>query len=125
MGKRPSLNKFAALPKIQLNAAGLAISHHESVQTEHAGTETDRPGSWSVQTYSYLTIPFLLQQSDCVAVVPKRLAQHLEGVTDIRTFSLPGALGPLPIYLYWPKQFSDDPQHTWMRQQIIETAHPE
>ncbi len=125
VGKRPSLNKFAALPKIQLNSAGLAVSHHESVNREKAGTDTLDPGSWSVQTYSYLTIPFLLQQSDCVAVVPKRLAHHLEGVTDIRTFALPGSFGPLPIYLYWPEQFNDDSQHAWIRQQIIETAHPE
>ncbi|HAC34368.1 MAG TPA: hypothetical protein DCF45_07610 [Gammaproteobacteria bacterium] len=125
VGKRPSINKFATLPKIQLNTAGLAVSHHHSVNTEKAANGSSAGGDWSVQTYSYLTIPFLLQQSDCVAVVPKRLAQHLEGVTDIRTFTLPRSFGPLPIFLYWPKQFNDDLQHTWLRQQIVETAHPE
>lgn len=121
VGKRPGPKKFAALPKIYINSSGMGISRHRAVSVRNNTT----PGDQVLATYSYLTIPFLLQQSDCIAVVPRRLAQTLSASTDIHIFSLPESTLPLPIYLYWPSRLTKDLPHTWFRQQLIEAAHAE
>lgn len=115
---RPSAKDFAEMPKIYFNSTGLGVANHETMALDNTVLE----GNYTVLTYSYLTIPFLLQESSCVAMVPATVAKLLSASTSIRVFALPKEMMPLTIYLYWPPQLTADNEHRWLREQVIAAA---
>lgn len=111
----PNADEFMELPKIYFNSSGLGVAHHETMALDKTVLE----GSYTMLTYSYLTIPFLLQSSDCVAMVPRSVATMLSASTNIRIFRLPQEMPPLTIYMYWPPQLTTDKEHAWLREQVL------
>lgn len=118
VGDTVTRETFRRLPKIYFNSSLVGIANHEIL----ALNEGDITQCCTLFTYSYLTIPFLLQQSDCIAMVPGRLARLLSGLAGIRTFALLQRIPPLSIYMYWPPRLTIDAHHAWLRQQVIEAA---
>lgn len=117
-GRQPTARQFAALPKIFFNSSRVGLANHESMVIAGEGGDV----SYAALTYSYLTIPFLLRQSDCIAMVPARVAQLLTGISEVRTFPLPIDPPPLAIYLFWPASLNSDAHHAWLRRQVMAVA---
>ncbi|RLA11363.1 MAG: hypothetical protein DRQ52_09755 [Gammaproteobacteria bacterium] len=115
---QPGIDEFALMPKIYFNSSAVGIANHENMALEHGISDH----SYTLLTYSYLTIPFLLQHSDCVAMVPLRVANLLLKGTDIKVFELPQAVPPLTVNLYWPSRLTGDREHQWLRDQVRAAA---
>ncbi|MEM9223226.1 MAG: LysR family transcriptional regulator [Pseudomonadota bacterium] len=64
----------------------------------------------------FLLAPAVLRRSDCVAVLPSRVAQ-LDTAGLVITPS-PISVGTFPTILGWHSRLSRDPGHTWLRKTI-------
>lgn len=82
---------------------------------------------WS--TNHFITVPFLLANSDCVALLPHRMAQQCAKAMNLKLLPPPIAIEGFTISMVWHQRHVNNPSHEWLRQQIIETTqnltHPE
>mgnify|MGYP000630875576 CR=1 FL=1 len=71
---------------------------------------------------SFLLIPFLIQRTDNIALIPRRLAEKLalsaEFVITVPPFDIP----KLRVVMSWSPGKQHDPEHLWLRQLLLEIA---
>lgn len=72
---------------------------------------------WS--TSHFMAVPFLLASSDCVALLPNRMAQQCAKAMNLKLFPPPIAIEGFKVFLVWHQRNTNNPQHQWLRQQII------
>lgn len=77
---------------------------------------------YNVLTSDYLLLPFLLEGTNAIAIVQKRLANRLSNIINIRIVELPMDLPELDLMLYWHPSFDRDPSHSWLRDKIVEIS---
>ena len=75
---------------------------------------------WS--TSHFMVIPLLLASSDCVALLPRRMAQQCAKAIDLKLLSPPVEVGGFTVSMVWHQRHTTSPQHQWLRQQIIEAT---
>ncbi|MGD2179691.1 LysR family transcriptional regulator [Lusitaniella coriacea] len=75
---------------------------------------------WS--TSHFMTVPFLLANSDCAALLPKRMAQQCAKAMNLRLFAPPIEIDGFTVSMVWHQRNNNNPQHQWLRQQIIDAA---
>ena len=63
----------------------------------------------------FTLIPEIVQGSDLLGVVPRRLAEHHRAWFDIEIFAIPYFIPPLDVAMIWHKNRSDHQDLTWMR----------
>lgn len=71
---------------------------------------------------SFTAAPFLLNGTNLLAMLPKRLAERLREAADLRLLELPFEVPTLDEKLAWNPRFSSSPAHTWMREQLLHVA---
>ena len=67
---------------------------------------------------SYLACPYVIEQSDLVATLPRSVARSLSAHTRIEVLDVPLSLPMVTVSLYWHERYQDDPCHAWLRQYI-------
>ncbi len=67
---------------------------------------------------SFLLAPFLLQETELIAVVPARAEAFLRRTGGIRLLEPPVELPELVETLWWHPRANADPAHTWLRTRI-------
>jgi LysR family transcriptional regulator, mexEF-oprN operon transcriptional activator len=72
---------------------------------------------WS--TPHFMAIPFLLANSDCVALLPRRMAQQCAKAMDSKLLPPPMAMEGFTVSMIWHQRNTNRPQHQWLREQII------
>lgn len=75
---------------------------------------------WS--TPHFLAVPFLLANSDCVALLPKRMAQQCAKAMGLNLLPPPIEVKGFIISMVWHQRNSKRPQHQWLREQVIDAA---
>lgn len=75
---------------------------------------------WS--TSHFMAVPFLLANSDCVALLPRRMAQQCARAMDLKLLSPPIEISGFTISMVWHQRNTNTLQHQWLREQLIETA---
>lgn len=75
----------------------------------------DRRVLISVESFS-LT-PYLLAETEAVAILPRRAAERFAATHDLRTFPAPVGIKPFDYHLVWHERSSDDQATRW----IVET----
>ncbi len=73
---------------------------------------------WS--TTHFMTVPFLLANSNCVALLPNRMAQQCAEAMNLKLFPPPIAIESFPVSLVWHQRNTNDFQHQWLRGQIVD-----
>lgn len=63
----------------------------------------------------FTLIPEIVQGSDLIGVVPRRLTEHHQAWFDIDIFEIPYFVRPLDVAMIWHKNRSDHQDLTWMR----------
>ncbi len=66
----------------------------------------------------FLTLPAIVEDSECLALVQRRLADRFRRTHAIRIHEAPFPVGELQITAYWPRSFDRDPAHAWFREQM-------
>jgi DNA-binding transcriptional LysR family regulator len=71
---------------------------------------------------NYLTIPYVVAQSDVVATVPERLARGFIDQLPLQLIEPPLKLPTVKFALYWHERTHKDPRHRWFRQVVADIA---
>ena len=75
---------------------------------------------WS--TPHFMAVPFLLANSDCVALLPRRMAQQCAKAMDLKLLPPPMAIEGFTVSMIWHQRNTNRPQHQWLRAQVIEAT---
>lgn len=65
---------------------------------------------------SFLTLPFILAQTDLIAVAPERLALRLRD--RLAQFEIPVSVPTFDVIAVWHPRAHNDPTHQWMRRKL-------
>jgi DNA-binding transcriptional LysR family regulator len=72
---------------------------------------------WS--TSHFMAVPLLIANSNYVALLPKRMAQQCAKAMNLRLLPPPIAMKSFTVSLVWHQRNTNNPQHQWLRQQIV------
>jgi LysR family transcriptional regulator, mexEF-oprN operon transcriptional activator len=75
---------------------------------------------WS--TPHFMAIPFLLANSDCVALLPRRMAQQCAKAMNLKLLPPPMTMEGFTVSMIWHQRNTSCPQHQWLRTQIFEAT---
>lgn len=63
-------------------------------------------------------------ESDLIALLPRRLAEHVEANLGLHSYAVPMQVTPGHLLSIWHKRSTKDPQHQWMRNLVTELMAP-
>jgi DNA-binding transcriptional LysR family regulator len=75
---------------------------------------------WS--TPHFMAMPFLLANSDCVALLPRRMAQQCAKAMDLKLLPPPIEIAGFTVSMIWHQRNTNRPQHQWLRAQIFDAT---
>ncbi|MEM9510376.1 MAG: LysR substrate-binding domain-containing protein [Cyanobacteria bacterium P01_E01_bin.35] len=75
---------------------------------------------WS--TSHFMAVPFLLANSDCVALLPRRMAQQCAKAMNLKILPPPIPIAGFTVSMVWHQRNTNNLAHQWLRQQIIEAV---
>ncbi len=111
VGERLTRRQFAELP-------------HAIVATEGAGHEAALERAFAQQGLRrrptltiphFMAVPVIIAKTDCVAMVPRRLALAFSGLPGLRMMEPPIRIAPIEIRQHWHERYHHDPANKWMR----------
>ncbi len=73
---------------------------------------------WS--TTHFMIVPFLLANSDCIALLPGRMAQQCAQAMNLKILPPPMPIEGFTVSMVWHQRHMNNLAHQWLRQQIIE-----
>nr|WP_180205573.1 LysR family transcriptional regulator [Pseudomonas sp. SbOxS1]NYU05698.1 LysR family transcriptional regulator [Pseudomonas sp. SbOxS1] len=115
VGEALSLDRFCALDHVLVSSSGGAFQG----VTDQALARIGRSRRVIVSVTSFLVLPEILAASDLIAVVPRRLASHSNGLVTLEPpVDIPG----FSKNLTWHERTHHDPGQKWLRSLLIETA---
>jgi DNA-binding transcriptional LysR family regulator len=98
--------------------AGETYDSHESNILRKAGIRQKDV----VLVEQFLTLPAIVESSDCLALVQRRLAERFKDNYKISIHKAPFETPPVQIRAYWPRSADRVPAHRWFREQLIEAG---
>jgi DNA-binding transcriptional LysR family regulator len=118
----PALNRpltpkrWAALDHVLISPYGQAGGVVDQVLEEH---QLQR--RVVVRTASFLTVPLLVEATDCVTTLPKRVAEVMTHGRNLEWVAPPLPLPGFTIKLAYHERSRNDPAHAWLREQMAAT----
>jgi DNA-binding transcriptional LysR family regulator len=115
VGERLSLEQYLSLrhvvlahrgnsrPMIDLALAKRGLTRHIAVTVPH-----------------FLSMPVLVQNSDLVATLPRRMALLYADHFRLKSHVVPLRIPQFPVYLLWHAHVDADPGHRWLREHLVE-----
>lgn len=114
-GESLSLERFCALDHVLVSSSGGAFHG----VTDQALARIGRSRRVTVSVTSFLVLPEILLASDLIAVVPRRLAMHADGLIMLEPpVDIPG----FSKTVAWHERTHHDPGIKWLRSLLIETC---
>ena len=75
---------------------------------------------WS--TAHFMAVPFLIAHSNCIALLPERMAQKCAKSMGLTLLPPPIDINGFTISMFWHRRNNNLPQHQWLRSQLIEVV---
>ncbi len=98
----------------------LKFNHHSLTMLEDFLRVNKRiPRKVMAQVRQYVAIPGLITHTDCIATVPKKMAEYYAQREAINVFPFPFELEKTPTYMIWHKSMNQDSGHLWLKEQIL------
>ncbi len=92
-----------AMPLIDAALAKRGLKRHVAVTVPH-----------------FMSMPLIVQSSDMIATMPRRMALLYADHFRVRAHAMPLRTPQLPVYLIWHKSAESDSGHQWFRNQLID-----
>ena len=73
-------------------------------------------------TANIAVMPYALEETHLVTLIPERMASRLAGGADIRILEPTFPLATVQHYAVWHEVYESDPSHAWLREQINEMS---
>lgn len=115
IGERLTLDTFLALRHVALTPRTRAVPMIERALA--ARGQVRRIG---VRVPHFMSMPALVQGSDMICTLPRRMARYYADHFDLRAHPLPMAVPQFPVYLIWHGSATADPGHRWFRDNLVE-----
>lgn len=116
VGQRMSLDRFCALDHALVSYSGGSFRG----VTDEALAAIGRERRVTVSVTSFLVLPEILRVSDLIAVVPRRLAENVDGLVLLEPpIEVPGFTKTVT----WHERNHRDPAHRWVREVLFATFH--
>ena len=91
-----------------------------SYDTILQGQQQSRQVIWS--TPHFIAVPFLLANSDCVALLPNRMAQQCAKAMNLKILPPPIPIEGFAVSMVWHQRNTNNLGHQWLRQQIVDAV---
>ncbi len=78
-----------------------------------------------VEINQYAAVPGLVGSSDCIATVPKRMAEHYAQREAIQILPLPFRVKQSTTYMIWHRGMEKDLGHRWLKDVMLKLAGTE
>lgn len=114
-GDTISMDCYLRTPHVILNQRVRGMTSVQSFLNEQGVTR-----DVAMQVPGYHSVPLILESTDYIATVPRRIAQHFSDTYALRHVELPFNMPPLSFYLQWHRPKTGDPRHTWFRNLMVE-----
>lgn len=112
IGDTLTLETFESLPHVGY----LFVSHQEAGSLSRTltpqGVHLNR---YVVKTNYVLLMPFLLEGTPALALLPRRLAEWLRGAASLRILDPPIEMPDFVQEMWWSARHTADPAHLWLR----------
>jgi DNA-binding transcriptional LysR family regulator len=74
----------------------------------------------AVRVPHFTVVPMMLQRSDLILTLPRRVALVYERLGPFKSLPLPVPITPAEVGVFWHERFDADAGNRWLRQQVIE-----
>jgi DNA-binding transcriptional LysR family regulator len=118
VGKLLTREQFERLPRLAFGVGRSGPTSTAELHYQRLGVA----GTVKTTVNSFALLPFLLHGTRLVALVQQRLAQRLQGVSDIRLIDPPVSIPPLVVTMFWSSVNDADPAHAWLRTTLADVA---
>ena len=118
IGDSLSLAQYLALPHVVFGRLGRRGIRNSIVDRELRRLGLTR--HIALQVPGFQSMPIIVQNTDFVCTLPRRMAQAYAHQLRLKTLKTPLDLPPLPLYMAWSKSMDHDPAHRWLRDSIYE-----
>ncbi len=112
-----TLKTFAAAPQLLISRTGDASGFVDEILAE---VGLKRRVAFTVP--SFLLAPIMLAQTDYIAVLPRRLVEMFQQMTDLVAYEPPFPQRKFPLGMLWHQRLTKDPGHIWLRNTLAEVA---
>jgi DNA-binding transcriptional LysR family regulator len=72
----------------------------------------------------FFSVGRIVAQTDMLGTLPPSFAIAIADRLGLNVYSNPFKVVPEILYLYWHRRNTDDPEHRWMRERILELLEP-
>lgn len=110
-----SLEQFCQLEQALVSYYGGSFSG----VTDEALAKQGLSRNVTLSVQNFIVLPDILQNSDLLAVVPKRLVHHLD---NIKLFEPPIPIQGFSKMLVWHERTHRDPAFQWLREKVVEAC---
>ncbi|MBF0421702.1 MAG: LysR family transcriptional regulator [Magnetococcales bacterium] len=86
---------------------------------DEALTQAGKSRRIVVRLFSLSLVPFIVQSTDMLAIVPDGVARFVAGPLNLSIIPVPVETPPLRMALAWHPRTENSAQHVWLRQQIL------
>lgn len=111
--KGMSVKSFENAHHAVADSTGMA---HAQLDRELASAGIRR--SVQLRVPEYMVLPFVVQESDLMVIMPSRLADQFSKLVPLKTMPLPINTKPYDINVYWHSRYNADPANIWLRRSI-------
>jgi DNA-binding transcriptional LysR family regulator len=119
VGRKLTLERLCAIPHVR------AMVHKDSDSGKLIDQALEAHGmriKIALLVQDSLIVPYVVANSNLIAVLPARLAQGIARQLPIRIWPVPIKLPEQSIALYWHERTHKDAAHEWMRTQISDVC---
>ncbi len=98
----------------------LKFHHHSLTMLEDFLRINKRiPRKVMAEVRQYVAIPGLITHTDCIATVPRKMAEYYATREAINIFPFPFEMEKTPTFMIWHKSMNQEQGHLWLKEQIL------
>jgi DNA-binding transcriptional LysR family regulator len=115
IGKRLDRRLYARLPHVSYRADQQSTTSMEERLLGFEQTDV-------IKVTSFSLLPLIVEKTDAVALVQRRVAERFAGTANIAVHQPPVPIPPLAVCAYWSHAHERDAAHAWFRNRVKSVA---
>jgi DNA-binding transcriptional LysR family regulator len=112
-----TIERFAALPHVLISPRGSGGGAVDDALGAHGLARRV-----AVRTATFLAAPLLVEQTDCIATVPARVAHRMARGRPIVVVPTPMPIDGFAVSLLFHERSRTEPAHAWLRDEIVRVS---
>jgi len=113
--KKLSLNDYKQAQHIIVTVRGLGHIHEQIEKQLYAACT---PDNLTAIVHNFLLGARLVEESDCIATVPSRVAAAMGQRHNLRSLKPPFEIPSFEVKQYWHERFHQEPANQWIRRTL-------